>query len=101
MKSGTTAKKKIDFLRNKVSMYNIGPSYNYMRYRGKIFDSENHFPGYRVSTLYVDMSPAQNEAYLKLLRRMKREPREESLLHHFYARERVIINTHAPTERAW
>lgn len=97
-KSGTTKKDKIDFLRNKVSMYNIGPSYNYLKDRGKIFESENHFPGYRVSTESVPMSPEQNAEYLKLLRRIKREPRAESLLHPFFARERVIINTHARRE---
>lgn len=93
-KSTTTLSEKKKFLRDKVSMYNIGPKYNYLRERGTEFPSANNFPGYKVSTRNVKLSPSQNAAYMKLNKTVKKESPGEREKHPFYARERVIVNTH-------
>ena len=92
--STATLSKKKTFLRDKVSVYNIGPKYNYLRKRGTEFPSANKFPGYRVSTKNVKLSPSQNAAYMKLNKKIKKESSRQSLKHPFFARERVIVNTH-------
>ncbi|CAM9767119.1 unnamed protein product [Ectocarpus sp. 12 AP-2014] len=92
--STTTLSEKKTFLRDKVSVYNIGPKYNYLRKRGTEFPSANKFPGYKVSTKNVKLSPSQNAAYMKLNKKVKKESPRQSLKHPFFARERVIVNTH-------
>ncbi|CAM9713031.1 unnamed protein product [Ectocarpus sp. 4 AP-2014] len=94
-KSTTKLSEKKFFLRDKVSMYNIGPKYNYLRERGTEFPSANNFPGYKVSTRNVKLSPSQNAAYMKLNKTVKKESPGEREKHPFYARERMIVNTHA------
>jgi len=93
-KKTTTLADKKSFLKDKVSVYNIGSDHNYMKQRGTVFEGRNQFPGYKVATRTVKLSSAQNEAYAKLLARVKRESHKEREKHPFFARERVIVNTH-------
>ena len=90
----TTTKAKQRFLQDKVSMYNIGPKYNYLRERGTEFPSADNFPGYRVSTRSVKLSSSQNAEYIQLNKKVKKESQREREKHPFYARERKIVNTH-------
>lgn len=90
----TTLSDKESFLKDKVSMYNIGSEYNYMKQRGTPFPGRNQFPGYKVSTRNVKLSSTRNAAYLKLLKKFKKESHEESEKYPFYTRERLIVNTH-------
>lgn len=93
-KCTTTLSEKRKFLKDKVSMYNIGPKYNYLRHRGTEYLSANNFPGYKVSTRNVKLSSSQNAAYMKLNKIVKKESRRQREKHPFFARERVIVNTH-------
>ncbi|CBN80329.1 Helicase [Ectocarpus siliculosus] len=98
-KSTTTSSEKKKFLRDKVSMYNIGPKYNYLRKRGTEFHSANKFPGYKVSMRNVKLSPSQNAAYVKLNKTVKKESPGQREKHPFYARERKIVNTHPKRQK--
>lgn len=93
-KKTTTLSDQKSFLKDKVSMYNIGSDHNYMRQRGMIQGGANQFPGYKVSTRKVKLSAQQNKAYLRLLKKIKKESHKEKMLHPFNARERVIVHTH-------
>lgn len=93
-KATTTISEKRKFLKDKVSTYNIGPKYNYLRQRGTEFPSANNFPGYKVSTRNVKLSPSQNAAYMKLNKLVKKESYSQKTKHPFFAREKVIVNTH-------
>ncbi len=90
----TTLGDKKKFLKNKLSMHNIGSKYNYMKKRGTVVDANNHFPGYKVSSRTVKLSSSQNAAYLSLLKKKKTETKRQSEKYPFYTRERAIVNTH-------
>lgn len=90
----TTVAQKQTFLKDKVSMYNIGPKYNYLNQRGTEFPSANDFPGYRVSTRSVKLSPSQNAAYVELNKIVKKKSQRQTEKYPFYTRERKIVNTH-------
>lgn len=93
-KKTTTLGHQKSFLKDKVSMYSIGSDHNYMKQRGKVVESNNQFPGYKVSTRNVKLSSSQNAAYLKLIKKVKGGSRKEREKHPFYTRERTIVNTH-------
>lgn len=98
-KETTTLSQQKSFLKDKVSMYNIGSDNNYMKQRGTVVGSNNQFPGYKVSTRNVKLSSSQNAAYLKLIKKVKGESRKEREKHPFCTRERIIVNTHPERNR--
>lgn len=84
---------KIRFLKDKVSMYNIGSEHNYMKNRGTLFEGANSFPGYKVTTRTAKLSQHQNGLYLDLLRRIKKESKDAAGKYPFKARERAIVDS--------
>lgn len=82
--------RQAEFFIHKVSMYNTGSKYNYTSERETTFESNNSFPGYKVSTRNVKLSHDQNAAYLKLLKRVKKESQRQRNA----KAEGFIVNTH-------
>lgn len=89
----TKVAEKIRFLKDKVSMYNIGSEHNYMGKRGALFKSANNFPGYKVTTRDVKLSQHQNDLYLALLKRIKKESNDAAGKYPFKRRERAIVDS--------
>ena len=91
--TATKVAEKIRFLKDKVSMYNIGSEHNYMGKRGALFKSANNFPGYKVTTRNVKLSQHQNGLYLNLLKRIKKESKDAAGKYPFKRRERAIVDS--------
>lgn len=86
---------RVKFLKDKVSMHNIGPKNNYMGKVGKgKIDSKNEFPGFRVKTVRVKLSCDQEKRYKALNKEIKREPQSVTDKHPLYTRERKIVLEH-------
>lgn len=88
----TTTKQKIAFMKDKVSVFNIGAKFNYMgKIGGDRVRAKRKLPGFLVKNVRVKLSESQKTRYLALKRKTQRESPEEREKHPFFIRERKIV----------
>ena len=88
----TTTKQKIAFMKNRVSVFNIGARFNYMgNIGGCRVRPKNKLPGFLVKNVRVELSEKQKTRYLGHLRKIQIETPMQGAKHPFYIREREIV----------
>ncbi|CAM9181252.1 unnamed protein product [Ectocarpus sp. 12 AP-2014] len=88
----TTTKQKIAFMKNRVSVFNIGAKFNYVgNIGGDRVRPRKKLPGFLVKNVRVKLSDDQKTRYLALERKILRESPEEKEKHLFFIRERKIV----------
>ena len=80
---------RIDFMRDKVAVYNIGSEFNYMGRIGLAgAKPRDHLPGYTVNNLRVRLSAEQEKKYVRLLKTSDPSP--------FFRREKRLVYAKSP-----
>ncbi|CAM9692654.1 unnamed protein product [Ectocarpus sp. 12 AP-2014] len=88
----TSTRQKIAFMKNKVSVFNIGAKFNYMgNIGGARVRPDNKLPGFSVKNVRVELSEKQTTRYLAQLKRNQHESLAQRGKHPFFMREREIV----------
>ena len=85
-------RQKIAFMKNRVSVFNIGARFNYMgNIGGCRVRPKNKLPGFLVKNVRVELSEKQKTRYLGHIRKIQIETPMQGAKHPFYIREREIV----------
>ncbi|CAM9213352.1 unnamed protein product [Pylaiella littoralis] len=81
------------FLRDKVSVYNIGPTHNYIGYIGHSKRTIGPgYPDFRVNIVKVPLQTSQEKRYAALAKTREKKSAVSKNMYPFFSRERKIVN---------